>query len=259
MRKVLKSLIAVPFLYCWTSPASADYVLLLKNGRSIIVQNYREEDQLIKFHGLGGEIGIGKDQIQSIRKAGEQDRSGLTLPGAAPVSAPPPGGARQEGQVTSPPSPAGRALTPAEEKAKEEKEYQQKLMDVTRQLKDVEDRYSQSIRGTTTPDPNLQWSEEQRAATREDAISRFREATSNPSEPAPVRLLTPSPFSTLPPTITEDRPVGRPPTTHDLPVTGQQRESADFRNQMIQLEKERDRLINEIKEKNLGLGSAFRE
>jgi hypothetical protein len=163
--------------------------------------------------------------------------------------------------VTSPPSPAAKALTPEEEKAKEEKEYQQKLMDVTRQLKDVEDRYSQSIRGTTTSDPNLQWSEEQRAATREDAISRFREATSNPSEPAPVRLLTPSPFSTLPPTITEDRPVGRTPTTYENlpPVTDQQRELTGFRNQMMQLERERDRLISEIKEKNLGLGSALRE
>src|SRR5687768_17723804 len=57
-----------------TSVASADYVLILKNGRRITVQNYREEGSMIRFHGLGGEIAISKDQIQSIRKAAAEER-----------------------------------------------------------------------------------------------------------------------------------------------------------------------------------------
>jgi hypothetical protein len=257
MTRGLLFLLLVLSLYCWTVPASADYTLVLTNGRRITVQSYREEGRMIKFQGLGGEIGISKDQIQSIQKVGAES-SGLTL--SAPGPASPSEAPRSASQEGAPPQAAERPVSPEEQRAREEREYRQKLIDITQQLKEAEDRYSQSIRGTTSRDANLQWSDEQRAATREDATSRFREATSNPSEPAPVKLLTPSPFSTLPPTITEDRPVGRAPTTYEnLPVTDQQREFTDFRNQMIQLERERDRLINEMKEKNLGLGAALRE
>jgi hypothetical protein len=259
MRRGLQFLLPALSLYCWTVPASADYTLVLTNGRRITVQSYREEGRMIKFQGLGGEIGISKDQIQSIQKVGMPESGGLTLsaPGPASSSEAP----RSASQEAAPPQAAERPVSPEEQRAREEREYRQKLIDITQQLKEAEDRYSQSIRGTTSQDPNLQWSAEQRAATRDDALSRFREATSNPSEPAPVKLLTPSPFSTLPPTITEDRPVGRAPTTYENlpPVTDQQRELTEFRNQMIQLERERDRLINEMKEKNLGLGTALRE
>ena len=48
---------------------------MLKNGRQITVQSYREEGSMIKFTGLGGEIGISKDQVQTIR-AEEGDRPG---------------------------------------------------------------------------------------------------------------------------------------------------------------------------------------
>jgi hypothetical protein len=246
--------------YCWPAPVSADYTLILTNGRRITVQSYREEGGMIKFQGLGGEIGISKDQIQSIRKGSEAESGGFSLsaPGPAAPSAPPRSESREAAQSEA----AEKTPTSAEEqRVREEREYRQKLIDVTQQLKETEERYSQSVRGTTSQDPNLQWSEEQRAATRDDALSRFREATANPSEPAPVKLLTPSPFSTLPPTVTEERPVGRAPTTYENlpPVTDQQRELTGLRNQMIQLERERDRLINEMKEKNLGNGIVPRE
>lgn len=242
---------------CGAGAASADYTIVLANGRRIVVQSYREEGGMIKFRGLGGEIGIGKDQIRSIQKVGEAEPGGLDLsaPGPAATSVAP----RTEGAPKR--QAAEGTLSAEEKKAREEREYQQKLSEITKRLKEVEGRYLESVRGTATRDPNLQWSEEQRAATKEDVISRFREATSNPSEPAPVRLLTPSPFSTLPPTVTEDRPVGRAPTTPDTlpPVTDQERQLTEFRNQMIQLERERDRLINEIKEKKLGLASVLPE
>ena len=69
MGKRLKFLLLAVLLYSWAGPALADYTLVLKNGRRITVQSYREEGRMIKFHGLGGDIGISKDQIQSIEKA----------------------------------------------------------------------------------------------------------------------------------------------------------------------------------------------
>jgi hypothetical protein len=243
MRKELKFLVAL-CLYCWTAPALADYTLVLKNGRRITVPSYREEGRMIKFHALGGEIGISKDQIQSIEKA---------------TQVPPPQQTQFEGP-TAGPQVAENPLTPEEERAREEKEYQQKLMEVTGQLKEVQDRYSQLLRGTTSPEPSQLVTEEQIKAGRDDVISRFRDATSNPSEPAPVRLLTPSPFSTLPPTITEERPPARAPTTYEnLPYTETQKEFSDLRNQAIELDKERVRLINEMRQKNMSIGSLFLE
>jgi hypothetical protein len=244
MGKRPKFLLLAVCLYCWTVPALADYTLILKNGRQITVPTYREEGRMIKFHALGGEIGISKDQIQAIEKA---------------TQVPPPQPTQLQGPVAAPPV-AERSLTAEEERAKEEKEYQQKLMEVTGQLKEVQDRYSQLLRGTTSPEPSQLVTEEQIKASRADVISRFRDATSNPSEPAPVRLLTPSPFSSLPPTITEERPPARAPTAYEnLPYTATQKEFSDLRNQAIELDKERERLINEMRQKNLSIGSLFLE
>src|SRR5262249_13353104 len=125
------------FLSCWTVSVLADYTLVLNNGRRITVQTYREEDGMIKFHGLGGEIGIEKSQIQSIRNAdpGELALEQTQLQGPVAISQAP-----------------ERTLTPEEQKVKEEKEYQQKLLEVTSRLKEVRDRYSEMIRGTTSPE-----------------------------------------------------------------------------------------------------------
>ena len=122
MGKRLKFLLITFSLCSWTGPVLADYTLVLKNGRRITVQTYREEGRMIKFHGLGGDIGISKDQIQSIQKAD---------PGEPALQQ-----TQSQESVASPQS-AERSLTPEEEKAKEEKEYQQKLIEVTGQLKEV--------------------------------------------------------------------------------------------------------------------------
>src|SRR5438874_13382368 len=63
-------------LTAWLGIAEAQYVLILKNGRQISVQSYREEGSMIKFSGLGGEIAISKEQVQTIRRAGEGDQLG---------------------------------------------------------------------------------------------------------------------------------------------------------------------------------------
>lgn len=240
------SFLWVSLFLCWgTAPVGADYSLVLKNGRRIIVQSYHEEGPSIRFHSYGGEIRIGKDQIQSIQRIDPAGPSVSQAPHQQPASGP---------------GIAQKALSHEAEKAQEEKEYQQRLIEVTARLKEVQDRYSQLLRGTTSPQPSQLITEEQVKAGQADVISRFRDATSHPSEPAPVRLLTPSPFSSLPPTIIEERPPTRAPTTYDnLPVTETQKEFSELRNQAIELAKEREKLINEMQQKNLSIGSLFLE
>ena len=245
MARQLKLLLFTFLLCSWTVPVWADYTLVLKNGRRITVQSYREEGRMIKFRGLGGDIGISRDQIQSIQKAdpGEPTLDQTQL---------------QESAVA--PQVPERPLIAEEEKAKEEKEYQQKLLELTGQLKEVRDRYSELLRGTTSPEPSQLVTEEQIKASRADVISRFRDATSNPSEPAPVRLLTPSPFSSLPPTIVEEQPSARAPISYEnLPFNETQKEFSELRQQANALEKEREKLINEMRQKNMSIGSLFLE
>ena len=252
------SVLAIAFLFGWTAPSSAEYVLLLKNGRRIVVQSYRDEGRMIKFYGLGGEIGMSKEQIQSIQPigAGGEER-GLTLPGpeAAPITAQQP---KAPEERIVPPMVEGMPLSPEDQRAREEREYQQKLSEVTGKLKEAEDRYSQSIRGTTSAEPTQLVTEEQIRARQEDAVSRFKDAQQNPSEPAPVKLLRPSPFTSLPPTI-ETHPAGQtsPSLGAPQPYTDRQKELSDFRKQSIELELERERLIKEMQQKNFGAGSLF--
>jgi hypothetical protein len=83
-------------------------------------------------------------------------------------------------------------------------------------------------------------------------ISRFKDAQQNPSEPTPVKLLEPSPFSSLPPTTREVQPPRRTVSPYDSPpvYTEKQQELLELRNQALEREKERERLINEMKQKN---------
>jgi hypothetical protein len=240
MARQLKLLLFTFSLCSWTVPVWADYTLVLKNGRRITVQSYREEGRMIKFRGLGGDIGISRDQIQSIQKAdpGEPTLDQTQLQESAVAT-----------QVPE------RPLI-----AEEEKEYQRKLLELTGQLKEVRDRYSELLRGTTSPEPSQLVTEEQIKASRADVISRFRDATSNPTEPAPVRLLTPSPFSSLPPTIVEEQPSARAPINYEnLPFNETQKEFSELRQQANELEKEREKLINEMRQKNMSIGSLFLE
>jgi hypothetical protein len=244
------------------TPVLADYTLLLKNGRRITVQSYREEGSTIKFRGLGGEIGISKDQIQSIEGAREAEPSGLAPSesgGTAPASA-----AQQspaEARVPAPQQPE-RQLSPEEERANEEKEYQQKLSEITRQLKEARERYSQSLRGSTGPDPSLLTTVEEIKTLNDDASSRRLDAQNKPVDPGVVRLMTPSPFSSLPPTSTDlsaPTPVGVPFYSLPPAYTARQKELSDQRNQAIQLEQDRQKLIDEMKQKNFSTGSLFLE
>lgn len=252
MKTQISGALAFAFIYCWTVPAVAQYTLILKNGRRITVQSYREENGVIKFGGLGGEIGIGKDQIQSIRQGDTPTPGDLNLirsetPTQPAAYAPP---SAQEGS-------AGKTPTREDERFREEKAYQEKITNLNDQLKAAQDRYSEIIRGTTSPDPTQLVTEEQIKARQDDAVARFKDAQNNPSEPAPVKLLTPSPFTSLPPAVTEVQPTGRTVSPYEAPqtFTDRQKELLDLRNQALEIEKERERLINEMRQKNLYTGS----
>jgi len=127
----------------WIGQAEAQYVLTLNNGRQITVQSYREESGMVKFQGFGGEIGISKDQVRTIRKAGEADSAGLNLLGSG-VPASQPGSPTTSEAVSGPtPTAAGKPIDSDEERAKEEKEYQQKLIELTGKLREINEGYSQ--------------------------------------------------------------------------------------------------------------------
>jgi hypothetical protein len=223
-------------------PVCAEYTLVLKNGRRITVESYREEGGMIKFKGFGGEIGINRDQIEKIlRGEGEGSRGMVIGEERAPPSEPPSVGetATEKGE-----RPAGTPETPqsseeklAEERAKEEKEYQERVKALTEQIKTLRDRYALATRGTTGPEPSAPTSEEELKARQDDLVSRLRDA----QQAAAGSAAAPSVKTPLP------------------GYTGKQKELSDMRNRLYQLEKERDKLIGEMKQKNFDTGSLFLE
>jgi hypothetical protein len=88
-----------------------------------------------------------------------------------------------------------------------------------------------------------------------DVTSRFKDAQRNPSEPASVKVLRPSPFSSLPPTV-EQALAGQtaPNLGRPEPYTELEQQLSDLRQRIVQLEKERERLVKEMQEKNFETG-----
>jgi hypothetical protein len=104
--KKSKSLVTLVILGTWAGLANAQYVVVLKNGRQLTVQSYREEGSTVKIQGLGGELGIPKEQIQSISKSGQSDRPGLNLNNLETAS--------RSGPVAAKPTPSASASRPSE-------------------------------------------------------------------------------------------------------------------------------------------------
>lgn len=251
--KDLKRLLPLAFGLFLSVPESlfADYTLVLKNGRRITVQSYREEGGVIKFPGLGGEIGIGREQVQSILKAGEPESRGMSVlgterPSAGPAKAgqeetgqAPAGQAKGEGKEAGAGQTQEKVLTPEEEKAKEEKEFQNKVKQLTEQIKAARDRFALSTRGSSGPEPTLLNTEEAIRARTDDLTTRLRDAGLVPG----LRPGATTPGVEVP-----------------LPgYSGTQKELSDLRNQLDQLSKERERLIEQMKQKNFNTGSLFLE
>ena len=259
MSRLLRLLPLVAISALCAGDLFAQSVIVLKNGRQITVQGYREEDGMIKFSGFGGEIGISRDQIQAILKPGDAEGRGTNLLGSQPTpggpseapppepgatSAPSPGGEQQPGSQAERSGEAkeaakGKVLTPeeqlAEERAKEEREYQNKVREITDQLKAAKERYILASRGSGGEEPRIASTDEEIRARADLLISRQREAEQNRSSRSAV--------------------VDSPPTGH----TEKQREVSELKDWITQLEGNRSRLIEEMKQKGFDSAGLFTE
>lgn len=237
--------------------ALADYTLVLRNGRSITVASYRDEGGMIKFSGFGGEIGIAMDQIQTIRQStAAADPNSFNVQQSTKVASVP------AAQPAAKPGTTERAKAPsdADERAKEEREYQDKVRKLTEQLKAAQDQYSQAVRGTTGPQGTQLHTQEQLRAHNDDVTSRYKNALHNPSQPQPVKLLVPSPFSSVPPQAESFAPAPFPAAQPGAPAySDREREFSALRERTNQIEREREKLINEMRQKGFNTGSLFAE
>ena len=241
-----------------------DYTLILKNGRRITVQSYREEPGSIRFRGMGGEIAIPREQIESIQDAGPGAATGFTVPTHAEPAA------TQKSQPTLNPNlgpkvaerPTGQK--PDEARAREEKEYQEKLKALTERLKQLREQYALETRGNTGPEPHLFTTEEAFRGHQQDLLSRLKDAQNNPNpvpDAGPVNLVT-SASEDAPPVTREVRPQARSEPIGPPPIesyTPREKLLSNLRREMADAQKERQQLIDEMKAKNFETGSLFLE
>jgi len=215
--------------------AFADFTLVLKNGRRITAQSYREEGSTIKVHGLGGEFGIPKDQIQTILKADQSEQRGLSISDLEASSR------QTQAPAPEPSVPSARdaeeAPTPGEKKsaveANEEQEYQKRLAEVTQKLETAKRQYLDATQGGGT---GSNVSKEGFSGWVADLGSRIRDSQKVPGGGGPA---------------------GTPPMRgYEAPVyTAKEKELSDLRSQINSLQKERDSLIQEMKSKNIPTGT----
>jgi DNA repair exonuclease SbcCD ATPase subunit len=229
----------------WIHLAQAQHVIVLKNGRQITVQSYRDEGSMIRFSGLGGEIAISKDQVQSIRRASDADRTEsptLTVDRLPPTIAPEqPAAITKPGDLKPPSTPPSTIEQIAKKRAEEEKAYLEKVKELTEQLRELRDRYSRITRGNTGSEPSFFTTEEAFRGHQEDLLSRLRDAQ-NKAQGLPIGSAATSPQFSLDP----------PP-----PYTEREKALSDLRSQLNQVENDRQKLIEEMKAKNFDTGSLF--
>jgi len=228
----------------WAGVAQAQYLLVLKNGRQIHVQSYRDDGSMIKFSGLGGEIAISKDQVQTIRRVGEGDSLGqpsLAIDRLPATVAPEPPPRPTKAQDVKPPSVSAGDGQLAKKRADEEKAYQEKVKELTEQLKGLRERYSMMTRGTKGSEPSFFTTEEAFKGQQADLISRLRDAQYK-AQGLPTGSASQSPPFSL----------DAPP-----PYTEREKELSDLRAQIAQVENDRQKLIEEMKAKNFEIGSLF--
>ena len=228
----------------WCTIAHAQYVLVLKNGRQIAVQSYREDGPVIRFSGLGGEVAISKDQVQSIRRGGESERGAVSvapeLP-SAPPSPPAPASTSESAQTSPDLAPAPMSSETSAGRAEEERAYQRKVKELTGQLKGLRERYALLTRGNTGPEPKLFTTEEEFRGHQEDLLSRLRDAQYRAQGLPSGADATSPPFS-----------LNAPPAYSE-----KQKELSELRRRISDVENARQKLIDEMKAKNFETGSLF--
>jgi len=152
-------LIGFAVVFGLAAPLFADYTLVLKNGRTVTVEAYKEEGGMIIFSSYGGEISIAKENVQSIIPAeGRVGRTDLPeveyVPGETGVAAPDQETVARPSEVP-PLATKENILTPeeirAEERAKEETEYLKKVIEITDRIKVMRARYAVAIKGSSDP------------------------------------------------------------------------------------------------------------
>ncbi len=223
--------IAIVSISASVPTAFADYTLVLKNGRRITAQSYREEGLTIKIQGLGGEFGIPKDQIQAILKAEQTEQRGLSIsdlevsarPGSTPAQKPAPTPSRDAAQPSTP------GETKPAVNNEEEKQYQKRLAEVTQKLDAAKQEYLNATQGGGS---SSNVSKEGFQGWIADFGSRIRDSQKMPGGGGPA---------------------GTPPMQgYEAPVyTPKEKELSDLRSQIDSLQKERDSLIQEMKSKNI--------
>ncbi len=297
-------LIGFAVVFGSAAPLFADYILILKNGRTINVKAYKEEGDVIILSSYCGEISIAKEDVQSIIPAVE----GLATRQVSPQADVVPGGPPEiglgeeklarpgrdqgmEGMKDEPLATKEKVLTPeeieAEERAKEEKEYQEMYKDIPRQFKSRTELRWLMTKGTTNPDPTLIESLKILNARIDDINSRMKDSQHNPTRSRGtgiVNLEVGSPFGGGRMTIglrhggkivpgkviAHKLDLARPGRTYfpklvshykqmvDVPLpTYSHREKylSELREQLIQIYDERLKLIQEMKDKGMFTGS----
>jgi hypothetical protein len=266
-------IIGLATLLCWAGFLYADYTIVLKNGGRITVKDYREEKGMVMLEGLGGEIGIAKQQIQSILQAGESESQGLNL-GSIEKSQP----TADAKVLTAEYNSAQRALEEAgpnirrfEVRDEEEKEDQEKLDVNTEAIESRTELYRLISRGKPGVEPTLL----DNLVALEGRInllnSWIKDARSNPARArgtGVVRLITNSTFAGRRRTIElRHEGVVRPGRVNVRPFrtaragvllpgyTSGERELSDLKKRLLQLCKERKRLIQSIKQEGRFTGS----
>jgi len=264
----------------------ADYTIVLENGRRITVKNYWEESGMVKFHGLGGEIGITRQQIQSIAQATETEPQGIVIAMIknSPMVITPTVNLLASGEdvAETPPSPNVRQFEVEDQLARE---YQGTYRDLAQQIESRRELRWLITRGTTSPDPILLNSVRVINARIDDLLSRVKDAQVDPARSRGtgiVNLEVGSPFGGgrmimglrhggkfIPGRVTTYRvdvarpgKVGFPDRVSRRPghvllpeYTYRQRELSELRNQLINLYDQRKQLVQDMKDRGIFTGS----
>jgi len=226
-------------IFGWGGLLHADYTVLLKNGRSITVKGYREDGELIKVQGLGGEFGIAKDLVESITENGPREARGMVVPDSNRIQST--DTSRQASKIT-PPKDSGKVSEGEVQKRRaevppvkgvEEAEYLRIIKEKTDQLKRLRDRYSVATRGSSGPHPGVLEGQEAIRGRTADLQSRLKDAQRSRAAVAPRVNVPPPAYS------------------------AKEKELSELRKQIIQKQNERDALIQKIQQKNFGSGSAL--
>ena len=239
--------LGLALIFCWTGILFANFTIVLKNGRRITVKSYREEGEMIKVLGMGGEFGIAKDQIESIINPGADEERGMVVPDSNRI--PPTVTSRQASKSTAPrDSGEGSEVEGSKgevkekrveappAKGEEEAEYLSRIKEKTDQLKRLTDRYSVATGRTSGPQTGILEGQEAIKGRTADLQSRLKDAQRSRAAGSAAG----SPRVNVPPPA----------------YSAKEKELSELRKQIVRTQKEREALIQQLQQKNLGSGSA---